>query len=160
MTILDTFDAAAFRQTLGSFATGIAVATCQAGDAPRGITINSLTSVSLEPPLVLFCLSDRTRIYEDFLAAPTFAFNILASGQEALSRHFSSPAAMDWSEIARHPAPQHPPLLADCMGWLICRRHAVYPGGDHAIIVGEVIALGHAPSAQPLLYFRKGYRQL
>lgn len=163
MNITTQFDATLYRQTLGNFATGITVVTCRnATGAPLGITINSFTSVSLTPPLVLFCLSDRTRIYESFMATDHFAINILAAGQEHLSRHFSGAHAASWSDIVTQPStdPHAPPLLTGCMGWLSCRRHAVHAGGDHMIIVGEVMALGHEATAQPLLYFRKQYRHI
>lgn len=154
------FDAVAFRQAIGSFATGVAVATCRTADHSCGITVNSLTSVSLDPPLILFCLSNRTRVYPDFMAANQFALNILASGQEHLSRHFSGSHAEDWTGIATLPETDTPPLLVGCMAWLMCRIHTIHPGGDHAIIVGEVTKLGCEPTAQPLLYFRKQYRHL
>ena len=162
MEFSTTFDSAAFRGALGSFATGIAVATCRdATGKPVGLPIKSLTSVSLTPPLVLFCLSDRTRATPAFMAAENFALNILAAGQEYESRHFAGATGEDWSGIASHPAPEgSPPLLAGCMGWIACRKHAVHPGGDHHIIVGEVTGLGHNPIAPPLLYFRKQYRHL
>lgn len=153
-------DAAAFRQAIGSFATGVAIATCRANNNPCGITINSLTSVSLDPPLILFCLSNRTRVYPDFMATNQFALNILASGQEHLSRHFSGTHAEDWTGVTTLPATDTPPLLVGCMAWLICRIHTIHPGGDHAIIVGEVTKLGCEPTALPLLYFRKQYRHL
>lgn len=163
MQIMNQWDNSDFRHTLGSFATGIAVATCRRADgAPLGVTINSFTSLSLTPPLVLFCLGEQTKFYADFLAAPQFAISILAAGQEHLSRHFAGPNAGDWSGIITHADEQadQPPLLVGSMGWLMCRRHAVHPGGDHAIIVGEVVALGNVPAAAPLLYFRGQYRHL
>lgn len=154
------FDATAFRQAIGSFATGVAVATCRVADRPCGITVNSLTSVSLDPPLVLFCLSNRTRVYPDFMAAGHFALNILAAGQEHLSRHFAGAQAEAWTSIPTLALPDTPPLLTGCMAWLACRTTAIHPGGDHAIIIGEVTSLGCEPAAQPLLYFRKQYRHL
>lgn len=163
MTITSHFDQSLFRATLGSFATGVATATCRSTTgAPVGITINSFTSVSLQPPLILFCLSDRTRAYPDFIAAREFAINILAAGQENLSRHFAGSTASDWNDLAQLPDGQapRPPLLAGCVGWLLCKKHAVHAGGDHAIIVGEVTNLGHNPHAAGLLYFRKQYRHL
>lgn len=160
MKLLTTFDTAALRQSMGSFATGVAVATCHAEGRPCGITVNSLTSVSLDPPLVLFCLSNRTRVYPDFMAADQFALNILASGQEHLSRHFAGAQAEDWTTIATQPTAAAVPLLVGCMAWLVCRTQAIHPGGDHAIIVGEVTQLGCEPGAKPLLYFRKHYHHL
>ncbi|MEJ0062164.1 MAG: flavin reductase family protein [Alphaproteobacteria bacterium] len=147
---------------LGHFTTGITVATCRRKDgSPAGVTINSFTSVSLNPALILFCLGHATRVYGDFIAAEQFAISILAEPQEPLARHFSGPNADDWSRIGV-PAQSGdgPPVLADSLGWLSCRRHAIHPGGDHAIIVGRVTALGQPHEADPLLYFRSQYRRL
>lgn len=160
MELFADFDAAALRQAMGSFATGVAVATCHAEGRPCGITVNSLTSVSLDPPLMLFCLSNRTRVYPDFMAASHFALNILADGQEQLSRHFAGTQAENWTGIATLPTTETPPLLAGCMAGLVCRTQAVHAGGDHVIIVGEVTQLSCDPAASPLLYFRKHYRHL
>lgn len=160
MQLHDDFDSAALRQAMGSFATGVAIATCHAEGRPYGITVNSLTSVSLDPPLMLFCLSNRTRVYPDFMAAGHFALNILAVGQEHLSRHFAGAQSEDWTAISTQSLAMAPPLLTGCMAWLVCRTQAVHPGGDHAIIIGEITQLGCVPTAQPLLYFRKHYRHL
>lgn len=148
---------------MGSFPTGVAVATCRdATGQPVGITINSLTSVSLAPPLVLFCLTTRARVYPAFAAANSFALNLLASGQESESRHFSGPHADDWSHIVLHDSATttQPPLLAGSIAWLVCQKVAQHPGGDHVIFIGEVTQLATQPQAAPLLYFRKQYRHL
>lgn len=157
------FDPTTFRAALGSLPTGVAVATCRNETGqPVGITINSLTSVSLDPPLVLFCLTLRTRAYPAFATADRFALNLLASGQETESRHFAGPHADDWRSIVLHdPAAQgQPPLLAGCTAWLVCQKTAQHPGGDHAIFIGTVLRVGVQPQAAPLLYFRKQYHHL
>lgn len=163
MMNLSTFEPTLFRTALGSFPTGVAVASCRAAAGqPVGITINSLTSVSLAPPLVLFCLTTRARAYPAFAAAESFALNLLASGQEAESRHFAGAQADDWSRTVLHDGAtaSQPPLLAGCTAWLVCQRVAEHPGGDHAIFVGEVTQLAVQLHAAPLLYFRKQYRHL
>lgn len=152
-------DSAAFRRALGSFGTGVAVATCRdAAGQSAGITINSFTSVSLDPLLVLFCLGTTTRVHADFLQAEHFAINILATDQEQHARHFSSPTSGDWKNTPILPDTAAP-ILPDCLSWIICRRHAVHPGGDHTIIVGAVTALGPIRDTDPLLYFRGQYRR-
>ncbi len=153
-------DTASFRHALGSFGTGVTIATCRdAAGHPVGITINSFTSVSLDPPLVLFCLGRNTRAHAAFLRAEDFAINILAAAQETQARHFSGPESTDWSQIQTLPAPAAgPPLLQNCLSWIVCRRHAVHPGGDHDIFVGAVAALGPPRDTAPLLYFRGQYR--
>lgn len=155
-------DNAVFRHMLGSFATGVTVAACRTRDgAPSGITINSFTSLSLTPPLILFCLAHTAKCHADFLRAGQFSINILGADQELIARHFAGREAGDWSRIALMPETGgKPPLLRDCLGWMICRRHAVHAGGDHDIIVGEVLELSSVQNADPLLYFRGQYRQL
>lgn len=154
-------DSAAFRRSLGSFATGIAVAACHnAVGQPVGITINSFTSVSLDPLLILFCLGRTTRACADFIQAETFAINILAADQEPQARHFASPMSADWGRIATLPTTTAPaPVLQDCLSWIACRRTAIHDGGDHAIIIGTAITLGATRDAAPLLYFRGQYRR-
>lgn len=154
-------DPRVFRTVMGCFATGIAVATTRGKNSqPRGITINSLTSVSLDPPLVLFCLSKTAHVRPAFRSAPYFAFNILAEGQESLSRHFAGPQAHVWDDVAFHDSAQTCPILDGNLGWLACKRHKIHDGGDHDIIVGEVVELHHHRDADPLLYFRGKYRRL
>ncbi|MBP7252486.1 MAG: flavin reductase family protein [Alphaproteobacteria bacterium] len=160
---LSAFEPTLFRTAMGSFPTGVAVATCRdAAGQPVGITINSLTSVSLNPPLVLFCLTTRARVYPAFAAASSFALNILASGQESESRHFSGLHSDDWKSIVLHDSATdaQPPILAGCIAWLVCQKAEQHPGGDHAIFIGEVTQLATQPQAAPLLYFRKQYRHL
>ena len=150
-----------FRRALGSFSTGIAVATCSLGTGESfGITINSLTSVSLEPLLILFCLGRTTRVYPKFMAADHFAINILAADQEHLARHFAGTMAGDWSTIACLPAATAPaPILQNTLSWMVCQRRDTLPGGDHTIILGEATALGPTRETEPLLYYRGQYRR-
>jgi flavin reductase (DIM6/NTAB) family NADH-FMN oxidoreductase RutF len=158
---LDPQTIADFRQTLGNFATGITIITCLGPKGPVGITVNSFTSVSLEPPLILFCLGKSSKSYAAVSTAQYFNVNILSEEQESLSRHFSGAQAADWSEITCLKGPDDkPPLLAGCLAWLQCRRESVYQGGDHDILLGRVEALGQRRGAKPLLYFHGRYRSL
>jgi flavin reductase (DIM6/NTAB) family NADH-FMN oxidoreductase RutF len=155
-----SFDSRAFRQLLGRFATRVAPARDRKGEA-AGVTINSFTSVSLEPPLVLFCLSRKARTFPVFKSAPLFAVNILGAAQEPLARHFAVP----------HRTPLPPrhfaadvegcPVLRGSLGWLVARKVATHPGGDHVIFVAEAIRMRVAGgAAKPLLYFRSRYGRL
>jgi flavin reductase (DIM6/NTAB) family NADH-FMN oxidoreductase RutF len=148
-----------FRQIMGCFATGIAIVTTRDKDgASIGLTINSLTSVSLDPPLVLFCLDRKAHVYKTFKAADGFAFNFLAEGQEDVSRHFA--------DYRHSPRPQHMwdkpqqdhPILRHTLGWMVCRKVKVTKAGDHDIFVGEVIKAHKRTEARdPLLYFHGRY---
>ena len=155
-------DAASFRRLMGCFTTGVAVATTQdpAGQ-PIGLTINSLTSVSLNPPLLLFCLDRAAHVFPAFELASDFAINILAADQAELSRsfadfrHFPQPAGI-WAATLRNC-----PILTGTLGWLLCRKTATYDGGDHVILLGEVMDLSPPAAAdQPLAYFQGRYRRL
>jgi flavin reductase (DIM6/NTAB) family NADH-FMN oxidoreductase RutF len=155
-------DSASFRQIMGCFATGIAVVTAQNAELGSfGLTINSLTSVSLDPPLLLFCLDKSAHLHKPFRNAEYFAINLLAKGQENISRHFAdrhhnaAPKNM-WDKPR-----QGCPILRGTLGWALCRRHAFYKGGDHTIFVGEVVALHkRAIAREPLLYFHGRYRDM
>jgi len=155
-------DSASFRQIMGCFTTGIAVVTARDVElGAMGLTINSLTSVSLDPPLVLFCLDKAAFLHKPLRRTENFAINILADGQENISRHFADrhhntkPKNM-WAKPV-----QGCPILRGSLGWILCRPYAAYKGGDHTILVGEVIALHkHALAKEPLVYFHGRYRDL
>ena len=154
----DGQDAAAFRACFGSFATGVAVATCRAGDDPGiGITINSLTSVSLDPPLALFCLEGSSSTMEAFLRAGHFALNILARDQHAISDRYARahvPVEGDFGDPWRSGAP----VLRGALAVADCELHDVHGGGDHRILVGRVVEAGaRGEGSAPLLYYRGGY---
>ncbi|HEU0117842.1 MAG TPA: flavin reductase family protein [Alphaproteobacteria bacterium] len=147
---------------MGCFATGVTVATTRDDkDEPIGITINSLTSVSLEPPLVLFCLDRRAHVYPIFKKAKIFAFNILDEKQAEISSHFA--------DYRHHPRPpklwDKPqggcPVLRESLGWMVCKRTAIHKAGDHDIFIGEVTKLHKRESKNnPLLYFHSRYRKI
>ncbi len=155
-------DSAEFRQILGCFTTGVAVVTAQ-NDAlgEFGLTVNSFTSVSLAPPLVLFCLDRDAALHKAFRQVDCFVINFLAAGQEKVSRHFA--------DSHHNPAPKNMwdagvggcPVLRGTLGWVLCKPHAVHKGGDHSIFVGEVIDLHkRAGTKEPLAYFHGRYRAL
>ena len=154
-------DSRSFRSWFGGFTTGITVVTAQHKTGPIGITINSLTSVSLDPPLVLFCLDREAQVYSMLSKAKSFAVNILGEDQEEISRHFADfrhnpkPKAM-WGKPQ-----QGCPVLRHSLGWMVCQRTAIHKAGDHDIIVGKTVAL-HRNSAnpKPLVYLHGRYRKI
>jgi 3-hydroxy-9,10-secoandrosta-1,3,5(10)-triene-9,17-dione monooxygenase reductase component len=151
----------AFRKVMGCFATGITVVTVEDPKlGPAGITINSFTSVSLKPPLVLFCLDRSAHVYPMFKKAKRFAVNILGAEQEELSRHFADrhhhkKAAPLWDKPQ-----QGCPILRGVLGWMVCDVTATFKGGDHTIFLGKPIALKKRGAREPLLYFHGRYRKI
>ena len=155
-------DSRQFRQIMGCFATGIAIATTRdkAGSAV-GLTINSLTSVSLEPPLVLFCIEKKAYLYPTFKAAKSFAFNFLGEDQEDVSRYFANHHHNPKPKNLWDKPQQDCPILRQTLGWIVCKKVAEYKGGDHQIILGEVVTMHkRAGHRDPLLYFHGRYRQI
>ncbi|MGE0725283.1 MAG: flavin reductase family protein [Alphaproteobacteria bacterium] len=151
-------DADRFRDVMGCFATGVAVVTTRDGaGAPVGVTISSFASLSLDPPLVLFCLEWSADCWPAFAAADHFTVNFLAADQAGLSVRFSSLAPDRWSGVAHRPGAAGGPVIVGALGWVACRKEAVHSGGDHAIVVGRVEDLDRDPDRQPLLHFRGRY---
>ena len=149
-------DGLAFRACFGSFTTGVAVAACRAqGEDGTAITINSMTSVSLDPPLTLFCLENSSGTVASFLAAGHFSLNILAQDQRAISDRYArdhNPVPGDFGGPWRSGAP----VLNDALAVADCVLHDVYGGGDHRILVGRVVETGWR-EGDPLAYWRGGY---
>jgi hypothetical protein len=156
------FDSSDFRQFMGCFATGIAVLTLPDADGnPMGITINSLTSVSLKPPLVLFCLDRTARSYVAIKTAKRIVINLLGESQEAVSRHFADPHHHARPKNVWDESQSGCPVLCSTLGWMIVKPVRRHKAGDHDIFVCAVTDLykrgGHR---DPLLYFHGRYRQI
>ncbi len=151
-----SIDQAEFRQALGHFATGVTVVTTGQDGALQAATVSAFSSLSLEPPLVLVCLHNEWGGLPLLKAAGGFAVNILAADGERLSRHFAARSDDKFAGIAYHLAGNGAPLLDEALATLECRVHKLLPGGDHTIIVGEVVAM-QVNTGQPLLYYRGGY---
>jgi flavin reductase (DIM6/NTAB) family NADH-FMN oxidoreductase RutF len=154
-------DPRTLRDALGSFATGVTVVTCLTPDSsPAGLTVNSFTSVSLDPPLLLVCLAKVAASAMALIEASHFAVNVLQTGQQPASIRF---ATRDEDRFGTTPwacGEAGAPILKDSLGVFECERHAVYDGGDHHILVGQVIKASFDTSLDPLLYFRGRYRRL
>ncbi|MEP9377303.1 flavin reductase family protein [Aquabacter sp. CN5-332] len=145
------------RDVLGSFTTGVVVVTTLGpGRRPMGLTINSFNSVSLDPPLILWSLALTAPSLPAFRAADSFVINILAEHQEDLGRRFATPSLDKFAGVDFETGLTGAPLLKDTAAHLECRVYARYPGGDHEIYLGEVVALqdrGHPP----LVYHRGAF---
>ena len=153
-------EALEFRKTMGRFATGVMVATAHWQGGDYGITINSFTSLSLYPPLVLFCLDHKVGSLAAFQAAPIFGLSILAAGQEDVSGHFASKGERQWADHGFIRDTTHAVYLQqNALAQIICRKVNEFPGGDHQIIIGEVMAVNTSEAGAPLLYYAGQYRK-
>jgi flavin reductase (DIM6/NTAB) family NADH-FMN oxidoreductase RutF len=142
------------RNALGSFATGVTVITVWDGVAPHGITVNSFTSVSLSPPLVLWCVSDSANCAPVFAQGREFSVHVLASGQEELALRFARRSGDKFADQPWDRGPYGAPRLPGCAAEFHCRVTERLPGGDHWIILGEVLA--HDVSERAPLLFHRG----
>jgi 3-hydroxy-9,10-secoandrosta-1,3,5(10)-triene-9,17-dione monooxygenase reductase component len=153
-----SFDEARFRQVLGHFCSGVTVITGTDGGAPVGLTVQSFTSLSLDPPLVIFCPARSSTSWERMRAAGVFCVNVLDEGQEAVCRAFASRGEDKFTGIGWSPAAgTGSPVLADVLAWVDCRVEHEHDGGDHSIVVGRVVDLGLGPDGRPLLFYRGGF---
>jgi len=153
-------DASEFRTVLGRFATGITIITAIDNDEPVGVAANSFTSVSLDPPLVLFCVARNSSTWPRIEQARKFAVNILGEHQEEVSALFATKGADRFAAVNWHRGVGNSPVLHDTIGYLDCEFWAEYDGGDHLIVVGKVVDLGVNRDIGPLLYYDGGYHRL
>lgn len=151
-----------FRQLLGCFPTGVAVITTRGADGrPAGLTCNSFSSVSLEPPLVLFSLRKASSLAGTFSDADGFAINILSQRQDALSGRFASSKIADKFEgVNWHAGPRGMPVIEDCLASFECSVHARHDAGDHYIFIGEVKHMGGGDADHALVFYKGAYMTL
>lgn len=156
-----SIDQSVFRKVLGRFATGITVVTALDDDrSPIGLTVNAFTSLSLDPPLVLFCLDKRNASRSAFTKGKCFTLNMLGEEQQDVSVTFSSPVEDRFASVPIETLETGVPILTGCIANLECLVDAVHEGGDHLIIVGRVEKLFHAESGRPLLYYNGRYARI
>jgi 3-hydroxy-9,10-secoandrosta-1,3,5(10)-triene-9,17-dione monooxygenase reductase component len=147
-------DLLALRGALGSFATGVTIVTTRVEDADVGLTANSFSSVSLDPPMLLWSLAKTSSSHEAFMAAGHFAVHVLSVDQEHLSRRFASKDVDRFAGLPLERGPGDVPLLTGCAARFSCRSAFHYEGGDHTIFVGEIVGFDHTPT--PPLVFHAG----
>ena len=154
-------DARTLRDALGCFATGVTVVTTLDEEGqPVGLTANSFTSVSLDPPLLLVCIAKSAGSLNAMEAAENFAVNVLHIGQQPTSNLFAKSGEDRFAATPWRRGHNGAPLLSGALANFECRRHALHEGGDHVILVGEVVRARFEPRRDPLLYFRGKYRRL
>lgn len=146
-----------FRDVLGLFASGVTVVTSVSDGAPVGMTCQSFSSVSLEPPLVMFCPAKTSRAWPLMQRAGFFCVNILAHDQSAISQAMATKGTDKYDGIPWRPASTGAPLLDGVLGYVDCAVHAVHEAGDHYVVLGRVKELGFVEDGRPLLYYRGAY---
>ena len=157
-----SIDARTFRKAMGCFPTGVTVVTTLAGEgSPVGVTVSSFTSVSLDPPLVLFCLDARTSNVEAFRRSGHFAINVLRNEQREVSIRFASRMEDKWKGFAYDTWTTGSPILPNCLANIECSTAAIHDGGDHLIFLGRVVSFRTSDTAaEPLLFFRGRYHSV
>jgi 3-hydroxy-9,10-secoandrosta-1,3,5(10)-triene-9,17-dione monooxygenase reductase component len=152
-------EARRFRDVLGRFASGITVVTTMSNDEPVGLTCQSFSSVSLNPPLVLFVPARSSRAWPRIQRAGKFCVNFLAAGQADLSNTMASRGVDKFADVAWRPAPvTGSPVFEGTLGYVDCTIHAVHEAGDHFIVIGRVQELVVGTGEEPLLYYQGTYR--
>ena len=146
-----------FRDVLGRFCTGVTVVTSMSDGQPVGMTCQSFTSVSLDPPLVLFCAAKTSRAWPLIQRAGFFCVNLLSHDQLELSNGFASKGADKFAGVTWRPSETGAPLLEGVLGWVDCTVYAVHEAGDHYVVVGRVIDLGVEDAPHPLLFYKGQY---
>lgn len=148
-----------FRNALGCFATGVTVITAL---GPRGEllgnTVNSFSSVSLDPPLILWCMGRHAMSLKNYLSTDNFAVNILAESQRGLSDRFAKAGADKWTDVAYETWNTGCPILTGAMAVFECKTRHTYMGGDHVIFVGEVVTAAFDKTVDPLVFLQGTYR--
>ena len=153
-------DEQVFRKAIGCFATGVAVVTAADGDEPHGMTVNSLTSVSLRPTLLLVCLTRPSRTEKAVQSRGEFVINILGEDQTSVSDLFAKNAEDHFADPSLYSVgPDGLPVIQGATSRFYCKTEDLYPGGDHTIVVGRVMKAETAPR-NPLIFYRGKYRVL
>ena len=149
------------RRACGQFATGVTVVTVRDGDGFRGMTANSFTSVSLDPPLVLVSIDRRNRTHELLSEGDPFVVNVLSRAQQCWSDRFAGrhgDVQHQFDDIPHTLSPDGVPIIAGAAATFSCRVEAIHPAGDHSLFIGRVERIDSTPGAAPLLFFAGKYR--
>lgn len=156
-----SIDPAEYRRIFGHWATGVAVVTASGPDGtPVGLTVNAVTSLSLDPPLAIVCIDRNADSHDAIRAAGAFCINVLSDDGERVARRFAdADAAGRFEGIAWQPGSTGAPIFDDALAWAECRITREIDGGDHTIFIGEVVG-GDAREGSPLLFYRGGYADL
>jgi len=151
------FDSATFRNVLGHFPTGVTVITAMGPDGPAGLAVGSFASVSLEPPLVMFCPGNQSSSWPSIKAAGVFCANVLADDQKDVCSTFASKAPDKFANVSWTTQCTGSPVLDGAEAWIDCEIIQAIEAGDHWVVLGKVLALDAAAGKTPLLFYRGGY---
>lgn len=164
MTQTNGIEGKELREVIGGFATGVTVVTVTGKDErPKGLTANAVTSLSLEPPLLLVAIDRNVDTYSHLADGDHFAVNILPAGEqgETISNVFAGKGEEKFREVDYRQGSTGAPILEDSFAWLDCHQEAAYDGGDHTIFIGRVVkAWREDKERNPLLFYRGEYREL
>lgn len=155
MTSFDPADSQALRDAFGRFGTGVTLITTTTPEGPLGMTANSFSSVSLDPPLVMWSAALRSKRHDTFAQTESFCIHILGEEQRALASYFAS-QGHDFATIDWQPGPTHAPEINGCLAAFHCTRFAVHPAGDHSMIVGRITHAANRTGAGAGLLFDQG----
>jgi len=152
-------DPIAYRSAIGHFATGVAVVTCDGPGGPSGLTTNAVSSLSLDPLLLLVCFDNASRTLEAVHGSGRFAVNVLRAGQEGLAAVFASKRVQaEKFEAVTHRIEHAVPVLDDALAWIACDLRELHPAGDHTIAIGAVTHVWSSPGErEPLLFYRGSF---
>jgi 3-hydroxy-9,10-secoandrosta-1,3,5(10)-triene-9,17-dione monooxygenase reductase component len=150
-------DPAVMREVMGHFASGVTVVTAVTDAGPIGFTCQSFSSLSLDPPLVVFAPGRASRTWPLLRDIGRFCINVLAEGQDVVSQDFARSGADRFAGVPWTPSPHGSPVLDDVVAWIDAELWAEYDGGDHTLAVARVLDLGAEPGRRPLLYHRGTY---
>jgi len=148
------------RKALGQFATGVTVVTTRAADgSPDGITVNSFASVSLDPPLVLWCLGLSAASFDTFRLSSQHLINVLAADQAEIAKHFATRGAKRFDGVKWSPTDTGLPRIDGCIGWFECGIRSCYEEGDHLILVGRIESF-ETVRGRPLVFYNSQFAAL
>jgi flavin reductase (DIM6/NTAB) family NADH-FMN oxidoreductase RutF len=149
-------DPGRFRQVLAHLPTGVTVISAHGDAGPVGMAANSVTSVSLDPPLILFCPAKTSSTWPKIRAAGAFCVNVMAGHHEQVTRQFAAKEADRFTGVDHTHRPTGP-ALCDAVAWIECTLHDEHEAGDHTIAVARVVAIEAASGVEPLVFFRGNY---
>jgi len=155
-------DSETFRDVMRSWTTGVSIISVQTPTSRHGMTVNSFTSVSLDPPLILVCVQNNLRMFGLIQEAKTFAISVLRANQAELSNRFagrSTENADRFEGVPIHTAITGAPILDEALAYFDCALEAAHPAGTHTIFVARALAAGHV-EGEPLVYWNRDYRKL
>lgn len=151
-----TIDSDAFREVAGRFASGLTVITAMTPEGPCGTTVSAVSSLSLEPPMMLVCLNRSSSIHDDLLRVGRFAINILAADQGFLARQFARRGSDKFADVSYSMSGEGVPVLDGALANIVCDIESTTVGGTHSVLLG-LVRTAVTRDCEPLVYYRSGF---